>query len=150
MASNKNQHFVPRCYLREFTHSSENKVINVFNIDRKKFISKAPVKNQCSKDYFYGNDEKLEMAIQSVESAYAATLRDIIDGSRDLSEGQKIVLKRFWLLQYLRTEAASKRSVEMNNGITEAAGINGKEFNLGIKDAVQMAMLTFAGKEVSK
>ena len=144
MASNKNQHFVPRCYLREFTHSSENKVINVFNIDRKKFISKAPVKNQCSKDYFYGNDEKLEMAIQSVESAYAATLRDIIDGSRDLSEGQKIVLKRFWLLQYLRTEAASKRSVEMNNGITEAAGINGKEFNLGIKDAVQMAMLTFA------
>ena len=54
MASNKNQHFVPRCYLREFTHKSENKAITVYNIDRKKCIPKAPVKNQCSKDYFYG------------------------------------------------------------------------------------------------
>lgn len=144
MASNKNQHFVPRCYLREFTHNSENKAINVYNIDRKKCITKAPVKNQCSKDYFYGKDEQLESAIRLVEVAYAATLRDIINGPRVLSERQKIVLKRFWLLQYLRTEAASMRSVEMNNRITEVAGINGEEFNLEIKEAVQMSMRTYA------
>lgn len=144
MASNKNQHFVPRCYLREFTHNSENKAINIYNIDRKKCIPKAPVKNQCSKDYFYGKDEKLENAIQLIEGYYATTLRDIINGPRILLEEQKIILKRFWLLQYLRTEAASKRSVEMNNGMTEVAGIKGEEFNLEIKEAVQMAMHTYA------
>lgn len=147
MASNKNQHFVPRCYLREFTYESENKAINVYNIDRKKCIPKAPVKNQCSSDYFYGKDEKLESAIQFVEGNYATTLRDIINGPHNLSERQEVVLKRFWLLQYLRTEAASKRSVEMTNGITEVAGITGikgEEFNLGIKEAVQMSMKTYA------
>lgn len=145
MASNKNQHFVPRCYLREFTLSSENKAINVYNIDTKKCIPKAPVKNQCSRDYFYGKDEKLESAIQFIEGAYASTLRDIINGPRHLSEHQKIVLKRFWLLQYLRTEAASRRSVEMNKGLTEVVGVQGEGFSLGIKEAVLMAMKTYAG-----
>lgn len=34
MASNKNQHFVPRCHLRPFTRDTEGKVINLFNLDR--------------------------------------------------------------------------------------------------------------------
>ncbi|MBJ6802184.1 DUF4238 domain-containing protein [Geomonas propionica] len=144
MASNKNQHFVPRCYLREFTLSSENKAINVYNIDTNRCIPKAPVKNQCSRDYFYGKDEKLESAIQLVESAYAYALRDIINGPRQLTDGQTNVLKRFWLLQYLRTEAASRRSVETNKGLTEVAGLQGDDFSLGIKEAVQMAMKTYA------
>lgn len=144
MASNKNQHFVPRCYLREFTHNSEKKVINLYNIDRKKCISKAPVKGQCSKDYFYGKDENLENAIKSIEDAYAVVLRDIVNGPISLTEHHKDVLKRFWLLQYCRTEAAAKRSVEMNNGMTEAVGLKGEEFNLGIKEDVQISMSTYA------
>jgi len=144
MASNKNQHFVPRCYLREFTHDSENKAINLFNIDKKKLISNAPVKSQCSKDYFYGQDEKLEEAIQFLEGSYASMLREVLDGPRELSDGQKIVIKRFWLFQYLRTEAASRRSVEMSNDFTKTAGVSPEEFNFEIKEAVQMAMETFA------
>jgi len=54
MATNKNQHFVPRCYLRPFTLDSANVAINLFNIDRMKFVERAPVKHQCSRDYFYG------------------------------------------------------------------------------------------------
>jgi hypothetical protein len=48
MASNKNQHFVPRCYLRAFTCNGENRMINLFNIDRRVCIEGAPVKHQCS------------------------------------------------------------------------------------------------------
>ncbi|QWV98661.1 DUF4238 domain-containing protein [Geomonas nitrogeniifigens] len=144
MASNKNQHFVPRCYLKEFTFNSENKAINVYNIDTKRCIHKAPVKSQCSRDYFYGKDEKLESAIQLVERAYGSALHEIINRPRHLSENHIIVLKRFLLLQYFRTEAASKRSVEMNKGLTEVAGIQGEEFSLAIKEAVQIAMIAYA------
>ncbi|WP_353958780.1 DUF4238 domain-containing protein [Zwartia vadi] len=68
MATNKNQHFVPRCHLRPFTKDESDASINVFNLDRRKLIPNAPVKNQCSRDYFYGRDDRLEMAIQSLES----------------------------------------------------------------------------------
>ncbi|WP_428241546.1 DUF4238 domain-containing protein [Gynuella sp.] len=144
MATNKNQHYVPRSYLKAFTYNSEGKAINVFNLDRSKCISMAPVRNQCSRDYFYGNDDKLESAIQLVEQAYASTSSALLESPRALSKKHEIVLKRFWLLQYLRTEAASRRSVEMSNGIGEAAGISATEYNLGIKEAVLMAMKTYA------
>lgn len=104
----------------------------------------APVKNQCSRDYFYGDDEKLEGAIQFVERAYASVLKELLASPPQLSERHKIVLKRFWLLQYLRTEASSRRSVEMSNDISRVAGISAEEFNLGIKDAVLIAMKTYA------
>lgn len=48
MAANKNQHFVPRCYLRPFTMDEGDAAIHVFNLDRRKLIPNAPVKNQCS------------------------------------------------------------------------------------------------------
>ena len=113
MASNKNQHFVPRCHLRPFTLEAEDAAISLFNLDRKKLILNAPVKNQCSKDYFYGKDEQLEKAIQLIESGYGKALRDLIQNSRPLTEGNKTVFKIFWLFQHLRTEAAATRAVQM-------------------------------------
>lgn len=144
MASNKNQHFVPKCYLKEFTHESKNKAINVYNLDRRVFIPSAPVKNQCSKNYFYGQDENLERAIQSVEGAYAKALREIVHGSGKVSVHHKALFKRFWLLQYLRTEAASRRAAEASNGMIRTAGVSAEEFNVEIKEAVQIAMKFFA------
>ena len=144
MATNKNQHFVPRCYLRPFTIDEDNKAINLYNIDRKKFIPKAPVKNQCSKDYFYGQDDQLEHAIQLVESGYAASLRNILNSNKKLSEENKEVLKIFWLFQYMRTEAAAERAVKMSESTRITAGIDEKDFHLEIKEAVQIAMKAFA------
>ncbi|MGF6095687.1 DUF4238 domain-containing protein [Pseudomonas sp. 18175] len=143
MASNKNQHFVPRCYLRPFTVNGENSAINLYNLDRHRLIIGAPVKNQCSRDYFYGQDDSLESAIQAVEGAYAAVLRDVLTPGCRLNEGHSEVLRIFWMLQYLRTEAASKRAVEMSD---DAFGtmLPDSSFAFGIKEAVQAAMGTFA------
>ncbi|HEJ1327451.1 DUF4238 domain-containing protein [Pseudomonas aeruginosa] len=143
MATNKNQHFVPRCYLRPFTIDSNNQAINLFNTDRQIFIQNAPVKNQCSRDYFYGKDQKLEAAIQSVESLYASTLREILAHNGILTEKHKYALRIFWLLQHLRTEAASKRSVEMSNDLTTGLDVE-HSFRLEISEAVQAAMRVFA------
>jgi len=143
LSTNKNQHFVPRVHLRPFTIDEGGAAINVFNLDREKLIPNAPVKNQCSGDYFYGQDEKLESAIQSVEGAYGSVLSDLRKPSRPLERDHKIVLLRFWLFQYMRTEAASRRSVEMAadlHNFSEAMD----PFGFGIKEAVQIAMRTYA------
>ena len=144
MATNKNQHFVPRCYLKEFTNSAEDKAINVYNLDRKKFIPLAPVKNQCSRDYFYGNDDHLEEAIQSVERGYAFTLKSLLSSPHSINKNHELILKRFWLLQYMRTEASSKRATEVANDMSKTVGLSGEEFNLKIKEAVLMAMRHFS------
>jgi len=95
MASNKNQHFVPRCYLRPFTHDGADSAINLYNIDRQKFIEMASVKHQCSGDYFYGSDPLLENAIQSTEGAYGTALREILKPDYKLTDEHRKLLKLF-------------------------------------------------------
>ncbi|SHN44726.1 Protein of unknown function [Duganella sacchari] len=144
MATNKNQHFVPRCHLRPFTHNAEDAAISLFNLQRKRLIKDAPVKNQCSRDYFYGKDEQLEQAIQTLEGGYGRALREILLNSRSLTEGNETVFRLFWIFQHLRTEAAALRAVEMANSTRLLADLPPEEFSLGIKDAVQMACRAFA------
>lgn len=144
MATNKNQHFVPRCHLRPFTINEGDAAINVFNLDRERFFPNAPVKNQCSGDYFYGKDERLESAIRLVEAGYGSVLRDLRSPARSVNEWHKTVLRRFWLLQYLRTEAASRRSMEMAVEFDAVAGTEVMSFKFDIKKAVHLAMRTYA------
>jgi Protein of unknown function (DUF4238) len=144
MATNKNQHFVPRCHLRPFTKDEGGAAINVFNLDRQRFIANAPVKSQCSGDYFYGKDQLLEKAIQTVEGAYGAVLRSVRQPGCQITEGHKTVLRQFWLLQYLRTEAASRRAVEMAAETDKVAGTDSFSFRFDIRQAVQLAMRVYA------
>jgi len=142
MATNKNQHFVPRCYLKPFTVDGQGLAINLFNLDLERVIPNAPVKNQCSGDYFYGNNQKLESAIQGLEGSYASTLKKITEPGYKLTKEDRTTLKIFWLFQHLRTEAASKKFVEMAARI--GTDIDQKEtFKYEIKEAVQSALLTF-------
>ncbi len=144
MASHKNQHFVPRCYLRPFTLDGENNAINLFNLDRCKEVVNAPVKNQCAGDYFYGKDLKIENALKAIEGAYADALRIALRPGYGLLDEHRSLFRRFWLLQHMRTEAASRRSMEMMSGAT---GVFGSEFaaslRMELKEAVEVAMHTF-------
>lgn len=144
MASNKNQHFVPRCYLRPFTIDAGNVAINIVNIDRQRLIEGAPVKHQCSGDYFYGTDPVLEGAIQATETGYAAALRQIFAPGFSLTQAHRLLLCRFWLFQHLRTKSASLRAVEMAQATEAVVGTEIPNFRLGIKEAVRMSMQVFA------
>lgn len=144
MTSNKNQHYVPRCYLRAFSENEEGSRINLFNIDRKRVLPLVPVRHQCSKKYFYGADPELETAIQLLERSYAEVLRRITQVSYVFTNEDSDLLRRFWLFQYLRTEAASQRSVEVLNAATDAMGISGAEYRAEMNKAVLHAMRTFA------
>lgn len=143
MASNKNQHFVPRCYLRAFSQN-DGKTINLYNIDRDKPIFNTPLKNQCSRDYFYGQDDNLERAIQLVERLYASQLPILLKPGAKLNSEAESILKRFWLLQQLRTEAASRRTVEITAEANQLINHPTQSLALEIKEAVQIAMMGYA------
>lgn len=57
MAHNKNQHFVPQFYFRLF--SIDKKRIEIFN--KTKGVHKTgSIKGQCSSNYFYSKNLKIE------------------------------------------------------------------------------------------
>jgi len=144
MATNKNQHFVPRCYLKAFTQDGQNLAINLLNLDLERCIPLAPVKSQCSGDYFYGQDAILENAIQAVEQGYAKVVERIHLPGYRLTDGDRSLLRIFILFQHMRTEAASRRSVEIFDGMEHVVGQEVPDFKPSIKESVQMAMRTFA------
>lgn len=140
MASNKNQHFVPRCYLKPFTLDGNGHSISLFNVDRQQLIPTAPVKNQCSGDYFYGEDLILEKSLQRVEGEYAQALSEILRPRYQLTDVHRDFLRRFWLLQYMRTEAASRRQVEIFEEINDFVASDAHAISTSIRDAVQDSM----------
>jgi len=106
--------------LKAFTQDGKNAAVNLLNLDRERCIPGTPVKNQCSGDYFYGQDVQLEKAIQTVETEYAAAVARIQKPGDRLTDNDRFVLRIFILFQYMRTEAASRRSVEMFGGMEVA------------------------------
>lgn len=143
MAANKNQHFVPRCYLKPFTWAGEGKAINLFNIDLEQAISNAPVKGQCSGDYFYGENLVLERRLQGFEGEYARCLAAVSGEAYRLTDADAATLCRFWLLQNLRTEAASQAAVNMFAQLDDDLGGLPPGYKMEIKEAVQAAMHAF-------
>lgn len=111
-----------------------------------KFIKSAPIRHQCSKNYFYGEDLDLENALQSIENKYSPTIKSILENGYNLKDKHRFLLQKFWLLQYLRTEAASRRSVEMTEKMSEIIGEEAREFRVELADAVQNAMYVFASE----
>ena len=144
MADNKNQHFVPRVHLRPFTVGGEGLAINLFNLDRMKAIPNAPVRNQCSGNYFYGQNRLLENAINFIENPYGPVIRHLSDNGA-IGSAVEIVLKRFIYLQYLRTEAASFKASKMVLALHDVPGsdLPVPTVKEAAKEAVQAAMLNY-------
>lgn len=129
--------------MRPFTLDGENKAINLLNLALAKAIPGAPVKSQCAGDYFYGEDLVLEKRLQAFEGQYAARLKAILAPGYVLSGGDAEVLKEFWLLQYLRTDAAARTTVQMADQLDAETGGLPEGYLITLKDAVQTAMNIF-------
>lgn len=143
MPNNKNQHFVPRCYLRPFSENDKGKTIRLLNIDSGRVVNYAPVKNQCSRDYFYGKDFRHESKIQKIESEYAVVLNDICSVDGIPTDRQISMLRRFWLFQNIRTEATIKRASESIAQTDLAAGREPTPATERSRETVELAMYTF-------
>jgi hypothetical protein len=104
MADRKNQHFVPRAVLKPWTLDSAGKAINLYNLRSRRGIQNAPVKNQCSKDYFYGADLKLETWLGQGEGMYAKSVSILPTANLSETAASLEIIRDFSYLQVIRTE----------------------------------------------
>lgn len=135
MPDNKNHHFVPQSYLKAF---GIGRAINIFNHSRGVGFRNAPIKGQCSKDYFYGQDLVLERQLSELEGKFVSALRRIQTDHR-LTRSDGSLLLRFWLLQHLRTEAEARRLAFMSHKVVEDKVLD-EDFPLSLQEITQMSV----------
>ncbi len=101
----KNQHFVPKFYLKLFSFNSNEKEVGLFNINHTLFKERVPLKKQAKGDFFYGKDGKLEDWLSNLETLSAPIFQKIIKSNSidkiNKDEGQLLIL--FTLLLAYRT-----------------------------------------------
>lgn len=120
MPANKKHHYVPRFYLKRF--SADERSINLYNFRLGRAIASVNLKNQCHRDYMYGQDGEHEKRLAVLEGAFAQLLRNIIPScvlpppmSPD-HESLAILV----LLQYARTAHTADAFDEMADGMWKA------------------------------
>lgn len=95
----KSHHYVPQCYLRNFT--SNNKSLWVYNKSKiDKNIYQQAISNICCKDDFYSldgieNDKLLiekEYFSSNIEPLFSALLKNIIDKGYEYLKNKKMKL----------------------------------------------------------
>ena len=100
VANNKNQHYVPKTYLKPFGDEGERS-INLSAFGPNRCVEGASIRKQCSKNYFYGKEPIYEQFIQFVEGRYGQAIRRL--RKSELNESDVGVFFSFFVLQYLRT-----------------------------------------------
>jgi hypothetical protein len=74
----KNQHYIPKFYLRNFSYHNNKKQIGVYNLANEVFYQTASLKHQGSKNFFYGYDGKIEDRLSDIEGKLADIISKII------------------------------------------------------------------------
>ena len=91
MPANKNQHFVPQHYLRQFRIEG-TKQIAVARLEPLMLIPSAKISGQCQQDYFYRDDGQLDDLLKKCEDDLAPVLLRV---SQTLSfDGKELVALR--------------------------------------------------------
>ena len=111
----KNQHYIPKFYLRNFSYEGNGKQIGIYNINNKLFVERAKLKTQGSKNFFYGTDGKIEDGLSNIEGELAKIIRNTIDTK---SLPQKDTPEHFTLLVFVAlTELRNPVRIENTKGM---------------------------------
>ncbi|MBZ9774383.1 DUF4238 domain-containing protein [Mesorhizobium sp. CO1-1-8] len=121
MAQNKNHHFVPKCHFKPFSLNEEGLCVHAYHAPSGKVIKNASISGQCSKNYFYGEDNKLETALQGMEGLHATAIRNIQSRNGKSKDDELFSFLRFTLLQHLRTEQAMRRIQQAQQQLIDTA-----------------------------
>ena len=74
----KNNHYVPQSYLRRFRSISDRQV-GLFNLKSEHHVETAPIKSQCSKDYFYTKNPVFEDEFSKLEARQNQLFDSIVE-----------------------------------------------------------------------
>lgn len=120
MVANRDHHYVPQFYLRQFASASRPgaRSICLHVIERNQTIRGASIRDQCYRPWFYGRDGAIELDLGRFEAAAAAVIR-AVELSRiapSLGSENDRLLKLFVGIQGHRT---SRRLAELRVGDTK-------------------------------
>ena len=109
MAENKNQHFVPRFYLSNFSFNGGAQT-NLVRIDDLKAIRGIGVAGQCQDDFFYGKNLTMEKALGTIEGASRTVIANILRTCQlpPVGAAADAILKTFVCIQWIRTREFSE------------------------------------------
>lgn len=77
MNKRKNQHYVPQFYLKNFSNNGDRKTINLFNPKNELYVCGTLIKNQSSKNYFYGKNGNIEEGLSRIENILAPKIAEL-------------------------------------------------------------------------
>ena len=110
MAVKKNQHFVPKVHLKKFATDKKGQQITIWLPNHDKLISGASIRDQCSRDYFYGKDLRIEEYFNAPEGAFGYILSKLNTTNKANKKTLQEILF-LWLLQHVRAERAITEQV---------------------------------------
>ncbi|MFA5815795.1 MAG: DUF4238 domain-containing protein [Bacteroidales bacterium] len=117
----KNQHYIPKFYLRNFSYHGNKKQIGVYNLNNDKFIQAAKLKTQGSKNFFYGYDGVVEDKLADLEGDLSMAINQItekIEVPKKNTENHNILLA-FVALTDLRNPVKVNGMKSMLQGMKE-------------------------------
>jgi hypothetical protein len=118
MPQNKNQHYVPKCYIKRFSNISKESTI--FLIEKNTYVRKVNYKNQCKSDFYYGKDMVWEKKLSKMETKWGKVFdRITLNETYIPSEKDSILLKEFAVIQKSRSKANNSHSEELDNQTSE-------------------------------
>lgn len=83
MAENKNQHYLPQHYLRQFAVIGTNsKQIAIARVEPFVFIPRGGISGQCQEENFYKTEGDLDRVLQSCETDFAPVLARVSEEAR--------------------------------------------------------------------
>lgn len=143
----RQQHYVPKFYLKNFSVRGEGKSIVLFQPQKKRFVQSAPLKSQCCRPFFYGRDGQMEEALSRMEGV-AATLLRTIRQHRELPAQHStewFILLHFVLLMSSRNPVSAEQHVISNAQIYQALndlshGLIAPDPTITSEEALKMAL----------
>ena len=138
MSENKNHHFLPQFYLRNFGSGNS---IGLYNLDRRVHVPTASIPGQCQRPYLYGKDGAIEKAFRKMEGVAATVIRRLVTERVIFSPAspEHIALANFVSFQIARTPQAGERLRHANERIGDAVA---KSFPAGMRGQVEQLMGT--------
>lgn len=143
----RQQHYVPKFYLRNFSVRGDGKSIVLFQPEKGRFVQSAAIKSQCCRPFFYGRDGQMEDTLCSLEGVAATLLRAIIERN-DLPRQQSqewLILLHFVLLMSSRNPVPAEQHVMSNAQIYQALnnlseGLIAPDPTITSEEALKMAL----------
>ncbi|EJN32545.1 hypothetical protein PMI35_01079 [Pseudomonas sp. GM78] len=141
MPHNKEQHFVPFSYLKNF--SSNKKTIHLHNLSNQRTIFNAKLKTQCRREYLYGKEDlSIEKGLGLIEGAAANAFRNISSPPRTPTPGniEFAHLITFAIFQHHRTIYAARALNEMFSNTAKKTLSYDPRFSGGILENVDIGL----------